>query len=136
MEPALHLPEFNVYCGNDCFNFVYVNLKCFLNLDQTHFLSMDTVWGSHSKYTSIGQPEGLYCAACSSSQYCRQIRLAPTVTSCVHKYNLICVNATLQAWHKCFEMVTCSKIVSSVYQALTLNLYTSFKVKKTCFKAV
>lgn len=88
---------------------------------------MDTVLGSHSMYTSIGQPEGLYCAVCSSSQYCRQIRLAPAVTSCIQKYNPFGVNAALQAWHKCFELATCSKVVSTVYQALTLNPYTSSK---------
>jgi len=91
---------------------------------------MDTVWGSRSMYTSIGQPEGLYCAVCRSSQYCRQIHVAPTVTSCIQKNNIICLNATfLAAWHKCFEMVTWSEIFSTVYQALPLNLCTSFKVK-------
>lgn len=130
LESALHVPDFNVYCGNDCLTLYMWSKKYFLNLDQTHFLSMDTVWGSRSMYTSICQLEGLYCAVCSSSQYCRQIRVAQTETSCIQKNNLICVNVTFQAaWHKCFEVVTCSEIVSTVYKALTLNLCTSFKVK-------
>jgi hypothetical protein len=91
---------------------------------------MDTVWGSRSMYTGIGQPGGLYYAVCRSSQYCRQIHVTPAVTSGIQKYNLVCVNATFQAtWHKCFGMVTCSEIVSTVYQSLTLNFCTSLKVQ-------
>jgi len=92
---------------------------------------MDTVWGSRSMYTSIGQPEGLYCAVCRSSQYCRQIRVAPTVTSCIQKNNLVCINATFQAaWHKYFSNgYMFRNCFHTEYQALTLNLCTSFKVK-------
>lgn len=89
MDSGLCLPQFDKYYESNCCSSLDMKVKEFFNLDQTHFLSMDTVWGTRNMYTSSGQLAGLGCAVCNSSQYCKQIHLTPAVTICIQNYILV-----------------------------------------------